>query len=89
MGADDSIVFFKLEVALEGQIHYQIPLPGQRIAPRGHMRYGQEVLAGAIKVSFIPMQDGVDFGCHADFGQGEVLFYLADDAIRKVDQAYA
>ena len=35
---------------------------------------------GASKFQFIVMQDGVDFACHADFGNGWVPFYPEREA---------
>lgn len=35
---------------------------------------------GAKRFEFIPIQDGVDFGCHANFGHGMEPFYPDDES---------
>ncbi|PWE15620.1 hypothetical protein [Alcaligenes faecalis] len=50
----------------------------QQVEEMTQTRVRHETLAqakGAMQFQFMVMQDGVDFGCHADFGNGMEPFY--------------
>lgn len=50
----------------------------QQVEEMEQTRARHEFLAkakGATQFQFMAMQDGIDFGCHADFGNGMEPFY--------------
>ena len=53
-------------------------IPCRNVAEQGQFEINHEDLAkalGATEFQFIVMQDGIDFACHADFGNGMEPFY--------------
>lgn len=59
-------------------IKWKVQICGATAETMEQKRVRHEALAkakGATQFQFVVMQDGVDFGCHADFGNGMEPFY--------------